>query len=38
VVDDQSTSAGVRSYALNSSYADQLWKLSEELTGAKFPT
>jgi len=37
-VDDQSTSAGVRSYALNSSYADQLWKLSEELTGAKFPT
>ncbi|MFN4020178.1 MAG: SDR family NAD(P)-dependent oxidoreductase [Erythrobacter sp.] len=36
--DDQSTSNGVRSYALNPSFADQLWKLSEELTGARFPT
>lgn len=37
-VDDESASGGVRSYALNASYADQLWKLSEELTGAKFPS
>jgi NAD(P)-dependent dehydrogenase (short-subunit alcohol dehydrogenase family) len=36
--DDESTSGGVRSYALNPSFADQLWKLSEELTGAKFPS
>jgi NAD(P)-dependent dehydrogenase (short-subunit alcohol dehydrogenase family) len=36
--DDESTSGGVRSYALNPSYADQLWKLSEDLTGAKFPS
>lgn len=37
-VDDESASGGVRSYALNPSFADQLWKLSEELTGAKFPS
>lgn len=37
-VDDESSQGGVRSYALNPSYADQLWKLSEDLTGAKFPT
>jgi NAD(P)-dependent dehydrogenase (short-subunit alcohol dehydrogenase family) len=37
-VDDESSSGGVRSYAVNPSYADQLWKLSEELTGAKFPS
>ncbi len=37
-VDDESTVAGVRSYALNRSSADRLWKLSEELTGAKFPS
>lgn len=36
--DDESTSGGVRSYALNPSFADQLWKLSEDLTGAKFPS
>lgn len=36
-VDDESTVEGVRSYALNPSFADQLWKLSEELTGARFP-
>ena len=36
-VDDESSSGGVRSYALNPSYADQLWKLSEELTGAAYP-
>lgn len=36
-LDDESASSGVRSYALNPSYADRLWKLSEELTGAKFP-
>jgi NAD(P)-dependent dehydrogenase (short-subunit alcohol dehydrogenase family) len=37
-LDDESASSGVRSYALNPSYADRLWKLSEELTGAKFPS
>jgi len=37
-IDDASPSAGVRSYALNPSFADQLWKLSEERTGAKFPS
>lgn len=36
--DDESTTGGVRSYALNTSFADRLWKLSEELTGAKFPS
>ncbi len=37
-VDDESPKEGVRSYALNPSYADRLWKLSEELTGARFPS
>jgi NAD(P)-dependent dehydrogenase (short-subunit alcohol dehydrogenase family) len=37
-VDDESPTQGVRSYALNPSFADRLWKLSEELTGAKFPS
>ena len=37
-VDDQSSTGGVRSYALNPSFADRLWKLSEELTGARFPS
>ncbi len=37
-VDDESATGGVRSYAVNSSFADRLWKLSEELTGAKFPS
>jgi NAD(P)-dependent dehydrogenase (short-subunit alcohol dehydrogenase family) len=36
--DDISNNGGVRSYALNSSYAGQLWALSEDLTGAKFPS
>ncbi|MCL9982390.1 MAG: SDR family NAD(P)-dependent oxidoreductase [Erythrobacter sp.] len=36
-VDDESATGGVRSYAVNPSYADQLWKLSEELTGAAYP-
>lgn len=36
-VDDESATGGVRSYALNPSYADQLWKLSEDLTGAAYP-
>jgi NAD(P)-dependent dehydrogenase (short-subunit alcohol dehydrogenase family) len=37
-VDDESSTGGVRSYALNPSFADQLWKLSEELTGVKYPS
>lgn len=36
-VDDEAADGGVRSYALNPSYADQLWALSEQATGAKFP-
>ncbi len=36
--DDESASGGVRSYALNPSYAEQLWALSEELTGVKYPS
>jgi NAD(P)-dependent dehydrogenase (short-subunit alcohol dehydrogenase family) len=37
-VDDERRDGGVRSYALNPSFADRLWKLSEESTGAKFPS
>ena len=37
-IDDASRNAGVRSYAINTSYAERLWKVSEELTGARFPT
>lgn len=37
-VDDESASGGVRSYALNPSYAERLWRLSEELTGVQFPS
>ncbi len=37
-VDDESATGGVRSYAINPSYAERLWALSEELTGAKFPS
>ncbi len=37
-VDDQSSTGGVRSYALNPSYADQLWAMSEELTGVRYPS
>ncbi|MFO6446187.1 SDR family NAD(P)-dependent oxidoreductase [Erythrobacter sp. NE805] len=37
-VDDENPKEGVRSYAVNRSYADRLWKLSEELTGAQFPS
>jgi NAD(P)-dependent dehydrogenase (short-subunit alcohol dehydrogenase family) len=36
--DDESASGGVRSYAINPSYAEQLWKLSEDLTGVKYPS
>ncbi|WP_379922545.1 SDR family NAD(P)-dependent oxidoreductase [Erythrobacter sp. R86502] len=36
--DNDSASGGVRAYAVNSSFADRLWKMSEEMTGAKFPT
>ncbi|MCX9146002.1 SDR family NAD(P)-dependent oxidoreductase [Erythrobacter sp. WG] len=37
-VDDERRDGGVRSYALNPSFAERLWKLSEELTGARFPS
>jgi NAD(P)-dependent dehydrogenase (short-subunit alcohol dehydrogenase family) len=37
-VSDESATDGVRSYAINPSYADRLWKVSEEMTGAKFPS
>jgi NAD(P)-dependent dehydrogenase (short-subunit alcohol dehydrogenase family) len=36
-VDDQSSTGGVRSYALNTSYADRLWALSETATGVQYP-
>ena len=36
-VDDEAADKGVRSYALNSSYADQLWALSEAATGVRYP-
>lgn len=37
-VDDESATHGVRSYALNTSYADRLWAMSEELTGVRYPS
>jgi NAD(P)-dependent dehydrogenase (short-subunit alcohol dehydrogenase family) len=37
-VDDVSSKGGVRSYALNPSYAEQLWALSEDLTGVQYPS
>ncbi|WP_285711394.1 SDR family NAD(P)-dependent oxidoreductase [Erythrobacter oryzae] len=37
-VDDESSTHGVRSYALNTSYADRLWAMSEELTGVRYPS
>lgn len=37
-VDDESPTHGVRSYAVNSSYADRLWAMSEELTGVRYPS
>lgn len=36
-VDDESATGGVRSYAVNSSYADRLWAMSEEATGVRYP-
>lgn len=37
-VDDESATGGVRSYAVNTSYADRLWAMSEELTGVRYPS
>jgi NAD(P)-dependent dehydrogenase (short-subunit alcohol dehydrogenase family) len=37
-VDDASPKSGVRSYAVNPSYAERLWALSEAQTGARFPS
>jgi NAD(P)-dependent dehydrogenase (short-subunit alcohol dehydrogenase family) len=37
-VDDASPTHGVRSYAVNSSYADRLWVMSEALTGVRYPS
>lgn len=36
-VDDQSASGGVRSYAVNTSYAERLWAMSEAATGVQYP-
>lgn len=36
-VDDESSTGGVRSYALDPAAADRLWAISEQLTGARFP-
>lgn len=35
-LDDESSSGGVRSYALDKGNADRLWALSEEMTGESF--
>jgi NAD(P)-dependent dehydrogenase (short-subunit alcohol dehydrogenase family) len=37
-VDDDNPTEGVRSYAVNSSYADRLWAMSEEATGVRYPS
>lgn len=37
-VDDESATGGVRSYALNPSYAERLWAMSEEATGVRYPS
>lgn len=37
-VDDESSTGGVRSYAVNSSYADRLWAMSEDATGVRYPS
>ena len=37
-VDDGSAKGGVRSYALNRSYAERLWAMSEEATGVQYPS
>ena len=37
-IDDESASGGVRSYALDPVAAERLWTLSEQLTGAQYPT
>lgn len=37
-IDDASATGGVRGYALDKGNADRLWALSEELTGARFPS
>lgn len=37
-VDDAARDRGVRSYALNTSYAERLWALSEAATGVRYPS
>lgn len=37
-VDDESATGGVRAYAVNSSYADRLWAMSEDATGVRYPS
>lgn len=37
-VDDQSSSGGVRSYAVNPSYAERLWAMSVDATGVQYPS
>ncbi len=37
-VDDESATGGVRSYAVNPSFAERLWKLSEDATGVRYPS
>ena len=36
--DDEAATGGVRSYALNTSYAERLWALSEQATGVQYPS
>lgn len=37
-VDDESATGGVRSYAINPSFAEQLWAMSEDATGVRYPS
>ncbi|WP_086608565.1 SDR family NAD(P)-dependent oxidoreductase [Erythrobacter donghaensis] len=37
-VDDESPTDGVRSYAVNTSYAERLWAMSEDATGVQYPS
>lgn len=37
-VDDESATGGVRSYAINPSFAERLWAMSEDATGVRYPS
>lgn len=37
-MDDEAATGGVRSYAINPSFAEQLWAMSEDATGVRYPS